>query len=201
MVFVAQRTWASGLRVRHLIQNAKVHLDQTHISRPSGATQARQKRSAHLAFEHDPTTPAVPATTYGAPPHPPNAAPPPPPLQSGVREEVGYAPVASHLPLPPLPPLEPSDGAGAYVGYVPGYDSWWPVLDDPGPEESAVNVPPHHPADPVGPSGRGASPVGLGMHALPSQDFTFGTQHFSPDFLQGMRNPVIHFPSAFAHHY
>ena len=34
---------------------------------------------------------------------------------------------------------------------------------------------------------------------LPSQEFTFNTQHFSPEFLQAMRDPAVHFPSVFAH--
>ena len=41
-----------------------------------------------------------------------------------------------------------------------------------------------------------------GMQAqVPSNEFTFGPQQFSPDFMQAMRDPVLHFPSAFAHQY
>ena len=75
----------------------------------------------------------------------------------------------------------PMPGEGVFVGHVPGYDSWWPALD----EE---------------PDAR-AGGIAAGAAGLPSQAFTFGTQHFSPDFLQAMRDPVLHFPSVFAHQY
>ena len=43
--------------------------------------------------------------------------------------------------------------------------------------------------------------AGAGLPPMPAQDFTFDAQQLSPDFLQAMRNPVLHFPSAFAHQF
>ncbi len=72
-------------------------------------------------------------------------------------------------------------GADVFVRYMPGYDSWWPVLD----QQQQQTVP----------------QVTIGMSVPSTTEFTFGVQQFSPDFLQAMRDPVIHFPSAFAHQY
>ncbi|RDX48083.1 hypothetical protein OH76DRAFT_1472701 [Lentinus brumalis] len=72
-------------------------------------------------------------------------------------------------------------GADVFVRYMPGYDSWWPVLD----QQQQQTVP----------------QVAIGMSVPSTTEFTFDVQQFSPDFLQAMRDPVIHFPSAFAHQY
>lgn len=85
---------------------------------------------------------------------------------------------------------------------MPGYDSWWPVLEgqtDPPAVAGSAALARH----PEGGSARRevvvSASAGHGAPGLPSQNFTFATQHFSPEFLQAMRDPVIHFPSAFAH--
>lgn len=161
-----QRTWTTALRVRHLIQNAKVHIDEVVAAATASSTRppARQKRAAQVAFEHD-------GPTYAPPPGPPPQH------------------TAPYLPAPVTVPSQPETVHGydahsaSFTGFLPGYDTWWPVLDQP------------HDAPAVGPVGSSG-----GMRGVPSQPFTFGTQHFSQDFLQGMRDPVIHFPSVFAHH-
>ncbi|KZT04585.1 uncharacterized protein LAESUDRAFT_715402 [Laetiporus sulphureus 93-53] len=62
---------------------------------------------------------------------------------------------------------------------MPSYD-WWPAVS------ASENVPWTQNQEEYNP-----------YLAIPSQSFTFGQQHLSPDFLHGIRDPVLHFPSAF----
>ncbi|KAI0766865.1 fungal-specific transcription factor domain-containing protein [Trametes elegans] len=199
-------TWTSALRVRHLIQNAKVNIDQAYasVTRPGG--NARQKRRAEVAFDgdhmHDTHLPPQPPTLVPAvftqPPQahvvPSQSAAPPRGPQSYYAQD-------------DTPRVTPS------YDYMPGYDSWWPVGEPRGavgagtPEVPAGVAPLQPGASAVRDLSRAASIVpgtvggtSAGVPAsLPSQDFTFGQQHFSPEFLQAMRDPMIHFPSVFAH--
>ncbi|KAH9894837.1 fungal-specific transcription factor domain-containing protein [Cubamyces lactineus] len=264
-----EATWPFALRVRHLIQNAKVNIDQAHASATTARRGAgrRQKRPAQVAFEYDqaydgPTVPSqasVPPVAQRAPssipsssaippvhhpsipavvptparhpsrapsahaqlhPHPMHVAPP-------SRAQTQHAAVQAYpalqphqQPYPhqhhqPHPQPQSHHDAAPFTGYVtPGYDSWWPVMeqqpDDVGvagahvpgplpPGASGVTAPGStgvvHAIAPAGGDGAGMAP------GLPSQEFTFDQQHFSPEFLQAMRDPMLHFPSVFAHQY
>ncbi|KAI1791308.1 fungal-specific transcription factor domain-containing protein [Ganoderma leucocontextum] len=204
-----EQTWITAYRVRDLVQNAKVHVDRTlnlPSRRPSEGPQnqpqtqpqsqgsTRQKRSAEVAFDD---------ITFSPPPRCVTS------VSTAVGVPVGYQPAAHNG----QPHFQPShvyhpglqrDGAApsTYAGYVPGYDSWWPVLEGQTDASAGAGLvgPARHPDDG---SARAEmvvpGPGGAGAAGLPSQDFTFTTQHFSPEFLQAMRDPVIHFPSVFAH--
>ncbi len=206
-----QQTWITAYRVRDLVQNAKVQVDRTlnlPSRRPVGGTHdqtqtqsqgsTRQKRSADVAFDEItfPPPPRGMATISAAPAayqHPAHNG------QSRLQP--------SHVYHPSLQGEDPTHSA--YAGYMPGYDSWWPVLESQTDVSAGAASGPvgstRHPADG---SARSAEieiivpthSAGPGAVGLPSQDFTFTTQHFSPAVLQAMRDPVIHFPSAFAHH-
>ncbi|TFK83713.1 hypothetical protein K466DRAFT_665640 [Polyporus arcularius HHB13444] len=198
-----ERTWTSALRVRHLIQNAQVLIDNTYVgaSAPSGDNLRQQKRRAQVAFEQD-----INLLYSGHP----GAATRAPPLPLPRRQLQPVPELSPHLPQHPLRPhyvrgsydprteavsSQPNvsqtypagmrsaadTGADVFVRYMPGYDSWWPVLD----QQQQQTVP----------------QVAIGMSVPSTTEFTFGVQQFSPDFLQAMRDPVIHFPSAFAHQY
>ncbi|OSC99336.1 hypothetical protein PYCCODRAFT_1373230 [Trametes coccinea BRFM310] len=215
-------TWAMALRVRHLIQNAKVNIDQSHAA----AAGARQKRTAHTAFEHDgfvvgsssapasvpaqvyaplppqrssapPMRPAYPAQSYVVPSQPAHTQP-----QSYTSSQMAY-----------VPQSDVARGVPSYAGYAPGYDTWWSPADA---QANVVQSDPvrsqnvglaMHARAPQAPVQVSAPPDGTGVavpgnagvaQRLPSQEFTFGQEHFTPEFLQAMRDPVLHFPSVFA---
>ncbi|KAI0818484.1 fungal-specific transcription factor domain-containing protein [Trametes gibbosa] len=221
-----QATWASALRVRHLIQNAKVNVDRAYP--PSSApapSDRRQKRTAQVAFALDPppydaqprpsTVPApaplVPYTTLPPPQIPPPLPAPPLPAPAPPHAIPAHVPVQPpELPYPPLsagyyvPQQTPAAAAAPpLTGYMPGYDSWWSGLDGGGVPASAAGPPNGaHSALPgagYGPTGAGGA--GGAGRSVPQGEFTFGQQHFSPEFLQAMRDPMLHFPSVFAHMY
>ncbi|KAI0351048.1 hypothetical protein OH77DRAFT_1593133 [Trametes cingulata] len=204
-----EATWISALRVRQLIQNAKVNIDQAYAS--ATAADARQKRRAQVAFEGDHTynmhtrPPQVATPTALAyaplPPQAPRISPPQA-IPSHAPPQQQHQAYQTHHSLPGDVPPVPS--------YVPGYDSWWPVLDqqqDSGVASDMSGSAPLHGVAPTGSTDLGGTGVVENpgsaslSHTLPSQDFTFGQQHFSPEFLQAMRDPIIHFPSVFAHQY
>ncbi|KAI8994086.1 fungal-specific transcription factor domain-containing protein [Trametes punicea] len=233
-----EATWTTALRVRHLIQHAEVNIDRASASAVNA--DARPKRSAHDAFEHQAiydvqARPAegsanMPSPTYGAPQPP--AQPPAGPSHSAYAHVVPSQPPHVDHTLSQRrvhtqayghrPPVYPSQDAlprddQPFPGYVPGYVSWWPVLE----QQDNIRTPatPVHPGH-VGvpfqgvqtpthgtpPGGPGMTadpgPDGAGVpSALPNQNFTFSQEHFSPQFLQAMRDPMLHFPSAFAHQY
>ncbi|RPD78524.1 hypothetical protein L226DRAFT_503037 [Lentinus tigrinus ALCF2SS1-7] len=190
-----ERTWTSALRVRHLIQNAQVLIDKRYIDASSPGRDARKpKRRAQVAFEQD-----INLTYAAAPVHRPHQSLPEPaqtqpyhhsqPATSHERvsshsEFVPVHMVPSPSPTYPGAGMGPNPDAGAndhpFVRYMPGYDSWWPVLDQQPPQTEPQITPDMQVA---------------------SNEFTFGPQQFSPDFMQAMRDPVLHFPSAFAHQY
>ncbi len=201
----AQRTWTSALRVRHLIQNAQVLIDNTYIGAgaPPGHNVRQQKRRAQVAFEQDIDLlySGHTGSTTNAPPLPlprrqPQPLPEPPQLQLQPQPQ-HHAPTRSHHARAPYDVVSSQldisqtypagirsaadTGTDAFVRYMPGYDSWWPVLDQ---QQQQTG-----------------SQVAVGMQVPSTNEFTFGVQQFSPDFLQAMRDPVIHFPSAFAHQY
>ncbi|KAI0644458.1 fungal-specific transcription factor domain-containing protein [Trametes meyenii] len=211
-------TWAMALRVRHLIQNAKVNVDQTHAS-AAAATDARPKRPAQIAFQHDDAYAHDERAQRQSQPQAQASQ-----SQPGSTAAPFYAPTAPYfVHTPPVASQASSSTLGfdfsapaglpapSFTGYVPGYDSWWPVVDGPaggllgaaGPGSSSAQPP--FSQGTVGNdsrSGPGAQPqVASGGAALPSQEFTFGQEHFSTEFLQAMRNPMLQFPSAFAHQY
>ena len=192
--------------MRDLVQNAKVQVDRTlNLPRRRSAEGAQaqsqgstgQKRSAEAAFDDiifppPPRGMAIVSTAMGVP--------------------AAYQPLAhngqsrlqpSHVYHQGLQRDGPTQSA--YAGYMPGYDSWWPVLESQADVAGAASGPTGSARHPDDGSARSAGMVvpsssgPAGATGMPSQDFTFTTQHFSPEFLQAMRDPVIHFPSAFAH--
>ncbi|KAI0656534.1 fungal-specific transcription factor domain-containing protein [Cubamyces menziesii] len=238
-------TWAFGLRVRHLIQNAKVNIDEAHASANAArrATDRRQKRPARVAFEYDQSSSAVSHVHHSSLPtsvsppsrHPPHAVSAHAPLRPGPAHVVPssrtptqhaaatqvHPPQAPHQQLyshqhdQPHTQSHLHHDAAPFTGYVtPGYDSWWPVMEQQPVDVGAVSA---HVPGPLPPSASGvtapgstgmvqavapAGGTGAGMvSGLPSQEFTFDQQHFSPEFLQAMRDPMLHFPSVFAHQY
>lgn len=68
--------------------------------------------------------------------------------------------------------------------FIPGYEWWQPALyQDPViPLSSTSNV----------------SSVPPTQTTIPSQEFTFNQLHFSPTFVESIRDPILHFPSAFS---
>nr|VWO96875.1 Fungal_trans domain-containing protein [Ganoderma boninense] len=191
-----EQTWITAYRVRDLVQNAKVQVDRTLNLPPrrpiEGST--RQKRSAEAAFDDisfppPPRGMAIISTAMGIP------APYQPPVHNGqshLQQSHVYAPGLQR---------DAAAHSAAYVGYMPGYDSWWPVLESqPDVSASRAMASARHTDDG---SARSAEMVesrsgGPEISGMPSQDFTFTTQQFSSEFLQAMRDPMIHFPSAFA---
>ncbi|KAI0915794.1 hypothetical protein AcV5_003616 [Taiwanofungus camphoratus] len=179
-----QAAWPSAARVGDILRGAKIHLDIV-LSNPRPAPH---KRLADDAFGGQDNLPIH------------------------LEPERAYAEVGSHsepsstqIPLPdshflPSHPVQsqqvPADLHGSmladYFGAEApvmepqppvevGYD-WWPTLSE--------NVPasvPHSHAD-------------YSYLQMPSQPFTFSQQQFSPDFVQGMRDPVLHFPSPSSHY-
>ncbi|KAI9059123.1 hypothetical protein FKP32DRAFT_1580451 [Trametes sanguinea] len=218
-------TWAMAVRIRHLIQNAKVNIDQSHAA----ASAARQKRTAHAAFEHDSSEHDVVAGSSGAPasvpaqvyaplqpqrPGPPPARPTYPAQPCVVPSQPAHTQPQAYAPSQPAY-VSQSDVARSmpsFAGYMPGYDSWWPVVD---PHASTARPDPVQPPNASLAMHAGVAPAQAGAEAhgttamasgsagvaqgLPNQDFTFGQEHFTPEFLQAMRDPVLHFPSVFAH--
>ncbi|CDO77633.1 hypothetical protein BN946_scf184946.g27 [Trametes cinnabarina] len=239
-----QATWGMAVRVRQLIQNAKVNIDRSCADSPGIAP--RQKRDSQAAFELDeeyrgridpsagvPTS--VSAHVYAPPPaqHPgalatdtaypvqsyvvpsqPAQLSQPPPQRHAYPESDHQQPYAQRLPAYPsqasATPTVPS-----FAGYMPGYDSWWPVVDPQGDLSRPTTILPHNtdlalhaPVMPAVPDSNGMSagsapggpgPGGGVAPTLPNQEFTFGHEHFSSEFLQAMRDPVLHFPSVFLH--
>ncbi|KAI0373611.1 hypothetical protein BV20DRAFT_937410 [Pilatotrama ljubarskyi] len=203
-----EATWVSALRVRHLIQNAKVNIDEAYAS--ATGSDSRQKRRAQVAFDPDPmydmhtrpppvAAPAVPQAYGRMSQYPPPSAQAHALLHRTQPPQHAHQAYQMHESIPgDIPPLP---------DYIPGYDSWWPVLEqhgDAGNSGMTPGIPESAPLDGTGTDGPGmaGSPGSTGLpHGLPSQDFTFNQQHFSPEFLQAMRDPIIHFPSVFAHQY
>ncbi|KAH9944687.1 fungal-specific transcription factor domain-containing protein [Amylocystis lapponica] len=179
-------TWPSAMRVRDLLRGVKLQLDQARVSR--GVTdRTHRKRPAEAAFEEG-YLPGPPPSAFGPLVEPPHQFP-------------------ADAPLPPLPhvalPESRDDGAFCpkWVGadlapgqsslpVLPGFE-WWSLgtegapLAAPGPIPAPVPVPGHE------------SYHMLGGAGVPSQEFTFDARQFSPDFMQGIRDPVLHFPSIF----
>lgn len=81
---------------------------------------------------------------------------------------------------------------------MPGYDPWWTMLDNE-PHDLANLNPENRPHGSPAP-GAEYAPMNTGLD-VPQSEFTFGQQHFSPEFLQAMRFPMLHFPSVFTHMY
>lgn len=208
-----QATWASGLRVRHLIQGAKVNVDRAYES-SARASDARQKRPAQAAFELDSAyAPRFPSASHTPAPSVPSYAPPPmpPPQHSIPPRFVPSQPAHSEHPQyaysgyrthpqgnPPRDMATPS--AMPLPAYMPGYDSWWPVVDNETDVSAGVGQCPEVAQMHGGGAGTSDGVVHGGV-AMPQGDFTFDQQHFSPEFLQAMRDPMLHFPSAFSHMY
>ena len=192
--------------MRHLIQNAEVHVDETWASyRPPAVPETRPKRSAHLAFADLvlPPPPSPGGSSSGG-------------LSQSYDARTTYPPLQMDT-SPTYPPMPRPD---AYAGYVPqsGYDSWWPELDHPaegeagpGPSTAAHR---HAHGSSSGerastsarvPAGAEDEDVGMPVAGpsgeMAAHDFNFSQQHFSHEFLQAMRDPVLHFPSTFAHQY
>ncbi|KAI0697737.1 fungal-specific transcription factor domain-containing protein [Cerioporus squamosus] len=221
-------TWTSALRVRHLIQNAQVLIDNTYAGTAalSGDNLRQQKRRAQIAFEQDidllysghagsathaPPLPLPRRQLHTLPEHPHHRPQHHAPARSHTHThtqthtqthththaqvhasppydsptEVVPAPLDTSQAFHPGMRTGADAGTGGFVRYMPGYDSWWPVLDQQQQQ----------------PQTESQVPVPVEMQVPSADEFTFSPQQFSPDFLQAMRDPVIHFPSAFVHQY
>ncbi|EIW62469.1 uncharacterized protein TRAVEDRAFT_160349 [Trametes versicolor FP-101664 SS1] len=208
-----EATWASGLRVRHLIQGAKVNVDRAYES-SARASDARQKRPAQAAFELDSAyasrfpstshTPVPSVPSYAPPPMPPPQHSIPPrfvPSQPAHSEHPQYAYPGYRTHPQGSPPRDVATPAAMPLpAYMPGYDSWWPVVDNETDVSAGVGQCPEVAQMHGGGAGTSDGVVHGGV-AMPQGDFTFDQQHFSPEFLQAMRDPMLHFPSAFSHIY
>ena len=193
--------------MRELIQNAKVHIDRTFDSADTAdpasqgaqdqrSTQAaqnveRQKRPAQVAFGHvswpPPQLQAIASVSTASS------------VSAGTSYQLGtsgghHSVQTAHVYQTDL------RNNSVYSGYMPGYDSWWSVLESQA--EGSTQAGPVGQVGQLPRAGAGANPETMLQTAsvgLPSQEFTFNTQHFSPEFLQAMRDPAVHFPSVFAH--
>lgn len=106
--------------------------------------------------------------------------------------ESSVHPMSTAVPLPqPQSHQDPQYGPNFVTallgpGYAPtacvapGYD-WWPMVPvtdlAPAPQPQQQYAPATYPL------------------MMPSQPFTFNQEYFSQDFLQGIRDPVLHFPA------
>ncbi|KAL7281031.1 hypothetical protein ACG7TL_004333 [Trametes sanguinea] len=196
-------TWAMALRVRHLIQNAKVNIDQSHAA-AAGSSSAPASVPAQVyaplppqRSSAPPMRPTYPAQSYVVPSQPAHTQP-----QAYTSSQMAY-----------VPQSDVARGVPSYAGYAPGYDTWWSPADA---QANVVQSDPvrsqnvglaMHARAPQAPVQVSAPPDGTGVavpgnagvaQRLPSQEFTFGQEHFTPEFLQAMRDPVLHFPSVFA---
>ncbi|CCM05010.1 uncharacterized protein FIBRA_07209 [Fibroporia radiculosa] len=183
--------WPSAARLVDLLRGARVNTEMA----PRTSADRTRKRPAEDPLSNDISSVpqwennrmAPSMTSSMAPNMTPNMAPIntyEAPLQP---QSMAFAPVHA--------PLEGPNPYGAYLAdlassipgmevsfpVAPGYD-WWPLLP------ASSNVP----VVPLAPSNHDP------YLTMPSQSFTFGERHYSPDFLQAMRDPVLHFPSA--HH-
>ncbi|KAI0633886.1 fungal-specific transcription factor domain-containing protein [Trametes polyzona] len=230
-----EATWATATRVRDLIKNAKVNIDSAYSSLAGASVDQRQKRPVQVAFAFDHTydarsqssTPPTPLRASASQQHQPAPARS---MQPQTQAPAQYSRGGSYIPSThSQPPQRFVSSAPAttpdLTGYMPGYDSWWPMLDgsehlpgiSTGPSAAGLTTSTSQPTLPqhpvrigvahLGPTGANPSPSASASGALPvgggvpQGEFTFGQQHFSPEFLQAMRDPMLHFPSAFGRMY
>ncbi|PCH43468.1 hypothetical protein WOLCODRAFT_164462 [Wolfiporia cocos MD-104 SS10] len=173
--------WPSAARVGDLLRGASVQFD-IGLSPSVGSTR---KRPAEIAFDGDPVVVDPQHYTRAEIQQPFDQTQQSLPQTSA--EQFLLDPLAQafageedlsnmsfqNLIGPPTSLIDPS------TTVAPGYD-WWPILS------SAENVPLPDTQDDYDIFG-----------TLPSQPFTFSHQHFAPEFLQGTRNPILHFPSVY----
>ncbi|TFY63720.1 hypothetical protein EVJ58_g3080 [Rhodofomes roseus] len=175
--------WHTTARVADLLRGAGVQIAVA----LTGPANPSRKRPVEVALEE--YSAEQPADT----PQPQQVVAPVVPSH-GYAEGSRVRPIPTTVPLPqPQPHQDPQYGPNfmtALLGpdYVPtaavapGYD-WWPLESTsepaPMPEPPSQYVPTSQPL------------------TMPSQSFTFTQEQFSQDFLQGMRDPVLHFPSAY----
>ena len=168
--------WLTTARVADLLRGAGVQIAVS-LTNPDSPLR---KRPAEIALRFEVQHPGQPTSTAEVE-EPPQRYP-----ESSVR------PMPAAVPLPqPQPHQDPQYGPNfvtALLGptyaptacVAPGFD-WWPIVSttDPAaqPQQQQQYAPAMHPL------------------TMPSQSFTFTQEHFSHDFLQGIRDPILHFPT------
>ncbi|GBE81567.1 Nitrogen assimilation transcription factor nit-4 [Sparassis crispa] len=164
-----QLTWPSAARMRDLLQGAKIQLDNRGATHED--SQRPPKRGAADAFPREDTPPSHPS------------------------------PVGSHAYA-----HREAQGAGAIVRLeqkspAHAFDNFADLLGldfHPGLPHTPT-VPEYWPPHPASDGGGAESQRGHhdGFRGMPSQPFTFGQQQFAPEFMQAIRDPILHFPTAY----
>ncbi|KAL6307843.1 hypothetical protein BKA93DRAFT_822824 [Sparassis latifolia] len=164
-----QLTWPSAARMRDLLQGAKIQLDNRGATHED--SQRPPKRGAADAFPREDTPPSHPS------------------------------PVGSHAYA-----HREAQGAGAIVRLeqkrpAHAFDNFADLLGldfHPGLPHTPM-VPEYWPPHPASDGVAAESQRGHhdGYRGMPSQPFTFGQQQFAPEFMQAIRDPILHFPTAY----
>ncbi|EMD41895.1 hypothetical protein CERSUDRAFT_120801 [Gelatoporia subvermispora B] len=175
-------TWPSAIRVRTLLEGAKVDLDQT--SSQPGATPARQKRSAEAAWgaEHSHEVlqrQAYAQHHYQAPQYQPEANNAATPQQGPSGSRILPDTLGTNL-----------SGMEASTSFYPGYQ-WWPRTT-----EAYVNLGVQIYDQQLGIGAFGISPLqtpSASQSHVPQADFTFDEGNITQDFAQGVHYPLLDF--------
>lgn len=172
----SQDVWLTTARVADLLRGAGVQIAVA----LTGADRPVRKRPAEIALRLEVQHPDQFTSAPGVEE----------PSQRYSESSVRSTPATVPLPLPQLhedPQYGPNfvtallgPSYAPTVCVAPGYD-WWPMA--PAADPAPAPQPQHQYA-------HAAHPL-----MMPSQSFTFTQEHFSPDFLQGIRDPVLHFPT------
>jgi len=170
--------WPTAARVADLLRGAGVQIAVA-LTSPAGPSRKRPVEIVLEEYTDEPAdaeasqmlAPAVPSDRHAEGSH--------------------LRPMPAAVPLPqPQPHQDPQYGPNfmaALLGpdytpaasVAPGYD-WWPLVS------TAESAPMPQPQQDFVPT---TQPL-----MMPSQSFTFTQEQFSQDFLQGIRDPVLHFP-------
>ncbi|KAH9914030.1 uncharacterized protein B0H18DRAFT_1046907 [Fomitopsis serialis] len=171
--------WPTAARVADLLRGAGVQIAVA-LTEPAGPSR---KRPVEIVLEEytDEAADAAEASQMVASDVP----------SDRYAEGSHLRPMPAAVPLPqPQPHQDPQYGPNfmaALLGpdytpaasVAPGYD-WWPLVS------TAESAPMTQPQQHFAPT---TEPL-----MMPSQSFTFTQEQFSQDFLQGIRDPVLHFP-------
>lgn len=186
--------WPSATRVRDLLRGAGIQLNL----RQEALVENPRKRPMPIVFQDDGINePALHSHTQVGIWS--SAAASTATQQHPLEAQAPISQVPFNMPIAPTPsyPLQNlatgledglladllgpvTPGTDSAIAMMPAFD-WWPTV----PTADDLSLP----------QGQFQEPFNNGAFVMPTQSFTFDTNHYSPDFLRGIRDPILHFPS------
>ncbi|OCH86052.1 hypothetical protein OBBRIDRAFT_761980 [Obba rivulosa] len=179
-------TWPSAIRVRTLLEGAKVELDHT-SSHPSGGP-ARQKRSADTAWGTEHSSDILERQSSSQQPYQAPQYRPVPTAPVAPQQDPGTSSITSNTPGTHLPGMEAS------TSFYPGYQ-WWPRTT-----EAYVNPGIQIYDQQLGVGAFGIGPLessNMPPTQMPQGQFSFDEGDISQGFAQGVHYPLIDFTHFF----